>query len=50
MNFPVGRIDEVEHEQINRTILDVNVTNISFIIYIGNYGAIDPDDTSWDGY
>ena len=42
--------DEEYYENINRTILDGNVMNMSLIITEGKYGAIDTDDYSCHGY
>ena len=50
MNFIDDGIDEEWHKNINRTIIDGNVMNISLIIMEGNYGAIDADDSTRDGY
>ena len=41
---------DVEYEQINRTIIDVNVTNRYLIISKGKFGAIDAEDTSCQVY
>ena len=45
MNFTDDVTYEVYYEHINITILDVNVINMSLIIYKGNYDAIDAYDT-----
>ena len=37
-------------KQINQTILDGNVMNMSLIITEGNYGAIDSDDSTCHGF
>ena len=50
MNFIDDGRDEVEYEKINITIIDGDFTNISLIIYKGNYYAIDAYDTSCHGY
>ena len=50
MNFIDDGTDEVEYEKINITIIDGDFTNISLIIYKGNYYAIDAYDTSCHGY
>ena len=42
--------DEEYDENINQTIFDGNVMNMSFIITEGKYGAIDSDDSSCHGY
>ena len=49
MNFTDDVTYEVYYEHINITILDVNVINMSLIIYKGNYDAIDAYDTSCQG-
>ena len=46
MNFIYYGTYEVEYENINRTIIDGNFTNISLIISKVNYGDIYADDTS----
>ena len=47
MNF----VDDGTHgENINQTILDVNVMNMYLIVMKGKYGAIDADDFSCYGY
>ena len=50
MHFLDYRTGEVEYDNINRTLLDGNVTNMSLIFSKGNYGATDEDDTSCHGY
>ena len=35
---------------MNRTIIEGNVMNMSLIITKGNYGAIDADNSSCNGY
>ena len=37
--------DEVDNKNMNRTILDGNVVNMSLIIIEGNDGAINADDS-----
>ena len=46
MNFLDDVIDEVQYEQINRTITDGIVTKVSLIISKEGFSAIDADDTS----
>ena len=48
--FSDDRTDEEYYKNTNRTILDVNVMNISLIIMSGKYGAIDTDYFSCYGY
>ena len=50
MNFIEYGTDDAEYEQINRIIIDVNVTNLPLIICKVKFGAIDDDDTSCPGY
>ena len=50
MNFLDDATDEEENENVNRTILDGNVTNISLIVMEGNYGAVYADDSTCYGY
>ena len=40
----------VEHEFINRTIIDGNLTSVSLIITKGNYSFIDADNNSCHSY
>ena len=44
-----GKYEE-EYKQMNQTIIDGNVMNMSLIIIEGNYGAIDADDSTCYGY
>ena len=46
MNFINYGKDDVYYEHINRTILDINVSNLSLVICKGNFGAIYSDNTS----
>ena len=50
MIFLGDETDEEDYKQINRTILDGNLMNMSLIIMEVNYGAIDPDDSTGYGY
>ena len=50
MIFKDEGIDEVYKKNINRTILDGNVMNMSLIIIEGKYGAIDTGDFLCHGY
>ena len=50
MNFLDDVKDEEYYENINQTIIDGNVMNMSLIIMEVKYGAIDTDDYSCRGY
>ena len=54
MNFTDYGIDEEDYEDINQTILDDNVLNMSLIIMEGKYcaigGTICANDPSCHGY
>ena len=49
MNFLDDVTYEVQYEQINRTILDGNVTTTSLIVSKVNYGDIDDDNNTCHG-
>ena len=48
--FLDDRTDEEYYENINQTIIDGNVMNMSLIVTEVKYGAIDNDDSSCHGY
>ena len=50
MNFLDEGTDERYYENINWTILDGTVMNMSLIIMEVKYGSIDTDDSSCHGY
>ena len=50
MNVLDDGTDEEYYKNINQTILDGNVMNMSLIILEGKYGAIDTNDYSRNGY
>ena len=50
MNIFDYRIYEEDYKHINRTIIDGDVIKISLIIMEGNYGAIDADGYTCNGY
>ena len=45
MNFVDDVTDEEDYEHINKTFIDGNVMNMSFIIMEGKCGDIDDDDS-----
>ena len=49
-DFIDNRTDYVEYEHIHITILFVSVYNTSLVISEGNFGSIDAEDMSCNGY
>ena len=49
MNFIDDGIDDVEYKQINRTILDGNVTKMTLVISKVKFGTTDSEETSCHG-
>ena len=50
MNFIDDVMDEEEYEHMNKNIINANMMNMSLIITKSNYGAIDNDDSAYNGY
>ena len=50
MNYIDYGTYHVNYECIHKTILDVNVMNMSLVFIAVNYGDIDADDSTFHGY